>query len=164
MKNAALCLAALLCAGGCATKGPAASTSLAWPAGRFELAANITYDNRGSSQTDRFTADLEIGSDGSLTLNSSSGLCVEPSALRKDSDRERGERTFECGDVRYVLRPAGSRVIGQVTTSVQVQEVISTCVEYATDKDGNRVCMRTEEHTEMRTMIKQAPVDSRRVS
>ena len=160
MNKLAPSLAAALCAAGCATSGPAAQTSLVWPTGRYELEANVDYDTSRGARTERFTGELLVRTDGSLLLTSSSGACLDPSEIDKASDRERGERSFECGDVRYVLRPAGSRVVGQVAASVDVEVVVSTCIKYMTDKDGNQVCTQTDEHTETHREIKRAQVTS----
>ena len=160
MKRSLLCVF-LIVAGACSTTGAPTRGPAGWPEGRYLLEASVTYGNGGGTQVDRHTAELQIGHDGTMTLDSSSGLCQDPTEMDAASDRSLGRKTFLCGELRFELRPGGGGVFGQLVTTVNVQELVSRCVEYKMDATGNRVCARTEEHLESRSELKRVPLQSR---
>jgi hypothetical protein len=130
-----------------------------WPVGEFVLEASVSYDVRGQTRVDRHTADLEIAPGGVLTLISSSGLCQGPPLDQIGADEERGRRTFVCGgDTRYELRPIGRTVTGDFTAAVVEEEIVTECVEYRINPDGQRVCARTRETVVQRPTTKRARI------
>lgn len=110
--------------GGCATAGSTSDLPpepLSWPAGRFALVGEVQYqpDTRRTAPTASaiIRAELVIGSDGSMRLEGSPGSCVDrsPSTVRRD--QEHGQRTFPCGEMTFILKPAGETVTGEVWIS-----------------------------------------------
>jgi hypothetical protein len=95
--------------------GPAEQVAPAsWTPGRYALEAEV-----GNSLTDEtFTAQLTIGPDGTMTMNSSSGLCQTPTPSQVQRDQERGQATFECGDATWRLRAAPGTVRGDIRASI----------------------------------------------
>ena len=71
----------LLSVWGCSTSGSGPPPGpLSWPQGRFELDATVQYRpvSGGGVATAEYHAELEIGAEGSLHLESSSGICQDP--------------------------------------------------------------------------------------
>ena len=110
-------LAIVIATSACSSGGPSPGgrePSVSWTPGRYTLEATIpTADG-----SDELTADLRVGVDGTMTLLSSFGTCLQPTPNELRRDEQRGLRTFTCGDATYVLRPTTDRVRGRVRAIV----------------------------------------------
>ena len=101
----------------CSSSGggsPEQVAPLSWMPGRYALEATVGTELSAQD----FSAQLAIAADGSMTLNSSSGLCQAPTPSQVQSDLERGQATFECGDAVYRLRAASGTVRGNIQASI----------------------------------------------
>lgn len=100
----------------CSSGGPSAGPEppVSWTPGRYTLEATIP----SADGSDLLTADLRIGIDGTMTLRSSVGNCLEPTPRQLRRDEERRRRTFSCGDATFVIRPTSGRVRGEVRALV----------------------------------------------
>jgi hypothetical protein len=114
-----------------------------WTPGRYALEAVI-----GNGITDQeFRAVLTITPDGSMSLASSTGLCVDPTPAAADRDRASGQRTFECGEAVYRVRPTPNSVRGEIIASIL--EEYEDRIPCASASDAQRTCpiMRTRRVT-----------------
>jgi hypothetical protein len=111
----------------------------------------------------RQVADLTIDANGEMTLDSQSGLCRDPSPTVASEDTARRQRTFVCGDTTYQLRPGNGAILGNASTRVMEERVVTECVEYGVDANGNRVCTRYEDRRVMTRVVKQSRIQSRAV-
>jgi hypothetical protein len=136
---------------GCATAGSdsdSRAAPLSWPAGRYELEGSVEYreDTESSIRTARTShrGELEIESDGSMRLRSSSGICRDRQPNEVLQDQMRRERTFYCVEATYRLKPMGTQVRGTIAISVMegirrqgpcsrwnVVNGVRVCVEYS---------------------------------
>jgi len=151
-----------LCA--CASPGGAPRGEpgpLSWPPGHFDLRATISY--RMDTEAGRATretetrADLYIAPDGSMNLQSSSGLCQERSQAEIDMDRSRGWRSFPCRDAVFLLRPLGEGVGGEVRVSVNEGfRRRGDCMRYEQTATGGQVCVEYRWDVDYRNTTKRA--------
>jgi hypothetical protein len=114
-----------------------------WTPGRYEMEATV-----GSSISDQgFRAVLTIAPDGSMSLTSSTGLCVDPNPAAAERDQARAQRTFDCGDAAYTVRPVPAGVRGRIVASIL--EEYQDRIPCPTAADANRSCpiMRTRRVT-----------------
>ncbi len=139
-------------AAACSTAGggPAVPAGLVyWPPGRYALEATIQYERSTTYEARTITGELFgeliVTPNGSMILDSSSGSCRDPSPTEARRDESLGRRSFECGDVTFLLRPQGSRIGGEIVASVRedarergpcIQSVLGLntrdrCVQYA---------------------------------
>jgi hypothetical protein len=132
-----------------------------WPQGHYDLRATVSYrmDTERRTGTDRveIRADLIVGPEGSMSMQSSSGLCHEPTQAELDLDRARGGRTFPCQDATYHLTPLGGTVGGEVF--VRVSEGYRTrgnCARYEQTAGGSRVCIEYHWDVRFRESMKRA--------
>ena len=161
MKRAFVSLAIPIAVAACAGRATRTAEPAPWQAGRYSLEAAINYSSGGFEKRDEHTADLLISSQGELSMFSSSGVCLDPDAMQQGADQAAGKRTFQCGPVRYELRPAGSTVQGKIFTTVTEERVTTVCVKYATTPEGNRVCVETQERREQIQTKKSASLQVR---
>lgn len=133
-----------------------------WPEGDFDLRATISYrmDTESSTRTERqeFTARLHIAPDGSMELQSSSGLCHALNKDEMEAERVRGFRTFPCQGARYILRPLGHTVGGEIQASLQEgYRSRGSCMRYAqVGSTGERVCVEYRWEVHYRDATKRA--------
>ncbi len=141
----------LLVVGGCVgsrTGSDSEGERLPWQAGRYELSGSVRYrqdtEMIESSATLRYEAELEIGADGSMRMLSSSGLCLDRTPDQVARDQARWQRTFECNEVTYLLKPAPETIRGEmrviVTESIRSR---GPCIQYGT-VDNQQVCIAYE--------------------
>lgn len=119
----AIVLATTSCAsgGGPETLGP----PISWTPGHYTLEASVPTADGGSEE---LTADLRIRADGSMSLLSPIGSCRLPTERELERDEVRRQRTFDCGDAVYVVRPTVDRVRGEVRARVTEQyRVVVPC-------------------------------------
>jgi hypothetical protein len=98
----------------------------------------------GTTLSDQeFRAVLTVAPDGTMSLASSTGLCVDPNPAASDRDRANGQRTFECGEAVYRVRPTPSSVRGEIRASIL--EEYEDRLPCPTASDSQRMCpiMRT---------------------
>jgi hypothetical protein len=86
-----------------------------WTPGRYVLEARV---GRGSLSDQDFRAVLTVAPDGSMSMDSSTGLCRDPSPGRATQDEARGRGTFECGDATYFVQPTPGGVRGTIRASI----------------------------------------------
>jgi hypothetical protein len=86
-----------------------------WTPGRYVLEARV---GRGSLSDQDFRAVLTVAPDGSASLDSSTGLCRDPRPDQAGRDVALSQRTFECGDALYMLRPTSTGVRGDIRASI----------------------------------------------
>ena len=148
MKGSVSLLFMMVAATACSSAGGGPSSSsdpISWPAGEYVLEASVRYRQDSSfgtgSATERYIADLTITPSGSMTLDSSSGLCMDRLLNKVQGDAALGERTFECGNATFSLRPRGTSVGGEISVSVR-EEVRQRgpCIAYTTGANGQQVC------------------------
>lgn len=121
-----------------------------WTPGLYALEAGAGTD----SSAQEFRADLAIGADGTMSLSSSSGLCLAPTPSQIQRDQERGQATFECGEALYRLRAAPGTVRGDIRASMLEEYQAET----ACPPGGSGPCfiMRTQRVTrtaQLRVML-----------
>ena len=161
MKRAVVAFAIPIAVAACASRATRTAEPSPWQAGRYSLEAAINYSSGGFERRDEHRADLLISSQGEMSMFSSSGVCLDPDALQQGADQAGGKRTFQCGPVRYELRPAGGTVLGRIFTTVTEERVTTVCVKYATTPEGNRVCVETQEKREQIQTNKSASLQVR---
>jgi hypothetical protein len=140
----------------CSAAGTTPGAPPTWQTGRYELEASISYSYGGSSRTEERRAELLVEPGGALSLISSVGLCREPPPGERGEDEARGQRSFQCGEDRYTLRPAAQSVAGEMVVPVEESEVVRECARYETAPDGSRVCAEYRERMVTRTVMKRA--------
>lgn len=85
-----------------------------WTPGRYVLEATV-----GGSLSDQyFRAVLTVAPDGAIGMESSSGLCRDPSPSQRGQDEALSRRTFECGDATYSVQPSPTGVRGRISASI----------------------------------------------
>jgi len=108
----------VLATSACSSGGPSAGPEppVSWTPGRYTLDATIP----SADGFEQLTADLRIGVDGTMTLQSSSGNCLEPTPaeLRRIEQYRWRRRTFRCGDATYAITETSGRVRGVVRALV----------------------------------------------
>jgi hypothetical protein len=124
------------------TVGTGEGGTVPWTPGRYNLQATV---GTGSVTDQEFDAILTVAPDGSIGLSSSTGLCVDPTQAATARDRERGERTFECGEAVYRVRSTPSGVRGEVLASI-LEEYTET-VPCPTSSSGTCTVVRTRRVT-----------------
>jgi len=149
---------------GCATAGGGKQKPWEpppWTPGTYELVATVTYraDSELGINTDRVEhrGELIVAADQSLTFTSTSGLCRTQTPDEVQRDRARGQRSFNCQEAQYYLKPLGGSVGGKVTISVQ--EGIRTkgpCELWEDTPGGQRACVRYSWQVNHRVRSKQA--------
>ena len=134
----------LLSVWGCSTSGSRPPPGpLSWPQGRYELNATVQYRpvTGGTVTTAEYHAELEIGAEGYLHLQSSSGICQDPTPDLQLRDQTRGQRTFLCNDAVYVIKPMAETVRGTIhVTVIEAVQRQGECREWGT-VDNQRVCL-----------------------
>ena len=86
-----------------------------WTPGRYVLEARV---GRGSLSDQDFRAILTIAPDGAASMESSTGLCRDPRPDGVGRDLDWSQRTFECGDAFYILRPTSTGLRGEIRASI----------------------------------------------
>jgi hypothetical protein len=133
--------------------------------GEFELEADLQYRTEGpigtSTRRVKHKAVLTVVSDDDMQLMSSAGLCQ---ADRKDS-RVRNRR-FLCGEATYDIEPSGRALVsGHVSVRAEVMERgPRTCVQYRTNDDGSRTCIRWDQPLQTNWKSLRESLDVRRLS
>lgn len=123
-----------------------------WEPGRYVLEATLSSPGvRAGEPPARYQAELMVSLTGALTLTSSTGICRDPTF--PVDDRARGERTFECGEATYRLRPGPRTVTGQITAPIVVERTVTECVRYTTNSTGQQVCAEFRERVERSTRL-----------
>ena len=141
---------------GCATGGGQASQPLTWPPGQYLLEATVTYDavetytERGArrysdTRRDTHSADLYIEPDGSMRLDSHTGICQDPTPSQLQEDTRRRVRSFRCGDLMFVLRPGPGTVTGGVQARVRIEIRGRRCLSFTPTAGAGTVCAAYEE-------------------
>ena len=124
------------------TVGTGEGGTVPWTPGRWSMEATV---GTGSITDSEYSGILTIAPDGAMSLESSSGLCVEPTRAATARDRERGERTFECGEAVYRVRSTPSGVRGEIVASI-LEEYTET-VPCPTTSTGTCTVVRTRRVT-----------------
>jgi hypothetical protein len=157
MSRSIVMMAALLIAG-CASGGGggAADEAADWVPGAYVLEGRVPQVASGRADYVEFTAELVIGPDGTLSLTSRDGLCQDPDPAQAVLDAQRRQQTFVCGDVRYELRPGANAPRGEITATVEDQEVVLQCLRYERRPDGTQVCVETRESIVIQRNLKRA--------
>jgi len=119
-------------------------TTVPWTPGRYAMEATV---GTGSITDQEFRAVLTVAPDGSMSLDSSTGLCQAPPPPAVGQQQALGQRTFQCGDAVYTVRPTPSGVRGNLRASV-LEEYPAT-VPCPIGSAAQRVCtiMRTRRVT-----------------
>jgi hypothetical protein len=86
-----------------------------WTPGRYVLEATV---GRGSLSDQDFSAILTIAPDGSASMESSTGICRDPRPDQAGRDDALSQRTFECGDALYMVRPTPAGVRGRISATI----------------------------------------------
>jgi hypothetical protein len=133
--------------GACATtktqlrEAARAENPVAWPVGIYDVAGNISFTGAfvpaGENRSYHATLIVDPGNTVQLT-DASTGLCGEPASVR-------GDRTgFGCGDASFSFYTDGVAIWGTVTRTISVQLPAGEmrCMQYRTDEQGNRTCVR----------------------
>ena len=139
--GSAVLLAALACSPP-STYSTGTGGPVPWTPGRYVLEATI-----GTSLSDQvFRAVLTVAPDGSMSLDSSTGLCRDPRPDQAGRDEALSRRTFECGDAVYQVQPTPGAVRGRISATIlEEYEAQVACPPTST----RRVChiMRTRRVT-----------------
>ncbi len=149
MRTVALGVFAAVACGTPSTYSTGTGGPVPWTPGRYALEAVI-----GDRVTDQeFRAVLTIAPDGGMSLASSTGLCVDPTPAATDRDRATGQRTFECGEAVYRVRPTPGSVRGEIRASIL--EEYEDRIPCANASDAQRMCpiMRTRRVTRDASLV-----------
>ncbi len=128
----------------CSSGGGGAPEQVApvsWMPGRYALEASVGREMTGQE----FRADLTVAPDGTMTLDSSSGLCLRPTPSQVLADQARGQATFDCGDAVFRLRAIPGSVRGEIVASVLEESRTQTACPVG--QAGPCYIMRTERVT-----------------
>jgi len=106
-------LGALACASP-STYSTGTGGTVPWTPGRYVLEATIG----GSLSDQHFRAVLTVAPDGSTSMDSSTGLCRDPSPAQAGQDEALARSTFECGDATYFVQPTPSGVRGRISATI----------------------------------------------
>ncbi|MGE0157933.1 MAG: hypothetical protein AB7T31_00900 [Gemmatimonadales bacterium] len=112
---AAVMLGALACAPP-STYSTGTGGPVPWTPGRYVLEATV---GTGSLSDQDFRAVLTIAPDGDMTLDSSTGLCRDPTLSQLHQDEASAQRSFECGDAYYRVQPTPGGVRGDIRATIQ---------------------------------------------
>ncbi len=113
--SAMVLLASVACssAGGGGSEGAGAAPNPGTP-GRYYLEAPV----RLTLSAQAYTGELTVLSQDQITLAASSGLCQPPTPADLQRDLGAGERTFGCGEARWVVRPVPGGVRGTIQATI----------------------------------------------
>jgi hypothetical protein len=136
----------------CASAPRAPAEPLAWPPGEYYLEATVTYAGGTGQRRDLYSADLYIGGDQSLRMDSHFSTCLEPTPAELERDARRGVRTFRCGEALVELRPQSTTVIGTLQIVVQEEYLEEVCIQ----RNANGVCTQTISTIRTRPVRKRA--------
>ena len=150
MKGSSFLLLLPMAAAACSATGggPAwADRLLYWPPGQYVLEASVRYDRATEfavgTVTEEYMADLNIATNGSMILTSSSGSCQDPSPAETRRDESQGRKSFQCGNVTYYLRPTGGSIGGEILASVPEEtRERGPCIRSAPLADDGQRCAR----------------------
>lgn len=142
---------------GCASAGPPPEP-VSWPVGQFLLEGTVSYEAGFGQRRDTHIAHLTIARDGTLTLDSETGVCRLPTPVELERDERNRRRTFRCGDVTFEVRPGSSAVVGRLEAEVMMDREVRRCVEYTTNANGQRVCTRYRSYVESVRVTREAPL------
>ena len=113
---------------------------VAWPVGYFEVSGRVSFHNpyvpAGESRTLHETLVVEPGN--VVTL------CGETAVVK-------GDRTgFGCVDGSVALTTDGERIWGTITRTVSFRRPTGEmrCIQYRTEEDGTRTCVRWDRDQE----------------
>ena len=125
MKGSRSLLLMVVAASACSSTGGAPASPprpVSWPIGEYALEATVEYRddglNRSNTVREDYSVDLAIGPGGSLVLLDPPGVCRDPTRPEVERDEALHRRTFRCGDLTYVVEPAGSTIRGELTATV----------------------------------------------
>lgn len=118
-----------------------------WPVGSFTFSGRLEYRirNRGSTApppAQAVNGDLLVASDGSVTVSTGFGTCVE-----RDTKRA-AARSFSCGDASISLITDGEVIRGWMSLGGIMDEKPSgeqRCKRWRTDDQGRRTCIEWEQ-------------------
>jgi hypothetical protein len=110
-----------------------------WTPGRYVLEATV---GRGTLSDQDFRAILTVAPDGSASMESSTGLCRDPRPDQAGRDDALSQRTFECGDAVFVVRPTSTGVRGDIRASI-LEEYEATVACPPTSTRASCTIMRT---------------------
>jgi hypothetical protein len=97
---------------------------------------------RGTLSDQDFRAILTVAPDGSASMESSTGLCRDPRPDQAGRDDALSQRTFECGDAVFVVRPTSTGVRGDIRASI-LEEYEATVACPPTSTRSSCTIMRT---------------------
>lgn len=129
---------------------------LSWPQGRYLLEGTVAYNSGLGTRRDTHIAHLVVGPGGAMALDSETGVCRDPTEADLRRDRRAQRRTFQCGDVVWVLRPASATVVGEIHATVMEDREVRECVQYRVNADGQRVCIRSRSVVESQRVTREA--------
>jgi len=130
MRRSALAAPLLPLVWACASGGGAPAGPLVWPAGTYYLEATVSYPGNNGTQRDLYSADLYIGPDQSMRLDSHAGVCRDPTPPEVERAASRRIMSFRCGDLTFELRPGAGTVTGDVIAVVQEGRTVTECVRF----------------------------------
>ena len=139
MKGSSSLLLLLVAVPACSSTGGAPASPpgpVSWPIGEYALEATVEYQddglNRPNTAREDYFVDLAIGPGGSLALLNPPGVCRDATRPELERDEALRRRTFRCGDLTYVVEPAGSTIRGELTAIVNERiRRRGTCIEYS---------------------------------
>lgn len=145
MKTATALLVAAALAGCATTRSQmmqADARPASWPGGVYNVTGRVSFTADGTALSDRnrtYTATLIVDPGNQLSLiDSNAGTCG--GAARAET----AYLSFGCGDVTFSFSTDDETITGSVTASVtyQVRTGEERCIQYQTDPQGNRTCVR----------------------
>jgi hypothetical protein len=129
--------------------------------GTYDLVATVNYrmDSELGTRTERqeHRAELIVAPDQTLSFTSTSGLCRTQTPDELQRDRARRQRSFDCQDAHFTLKPMAGSVGG--TVGITVQEGIrkkGPCKRWEDTAGGQRTCAVYSWQVSYRTLNKRA--------
>lgn len=133
------------CAGTRTASRPAGEAVL-WPVGTWEVAGRVTFPAEVPASASRvYRATLIVDAGNTIQLvHSDAGACGGGTRSRE------GVWTFRCGEVGFRLDSDGETIVGSLwaTTTFFARTGERRCLQYRTDPDGRRECVRWDEPDE----------------
>ncbi len=147
MRPLRLCPLAAGLLAGCATPGgtPAPSGPVVWPTGNYMASARLQYTTGsvrpGTSARRLVETEVRVESDGTISLTTGDGVCLEAESHRA------AERNFTCGQTVFQLVLDGETIRGTATAPVTYWvRGWSVCTRWGKNESGQTECLPTEDH------------------
>ena len=136
----------LLVVAACASARRAPGDPYRWVPGVYQIEGELRYrsdtPDRERTERLRILGDVTIGQEGPISFEVPLGVCLEPEPTQDRVIERRNGWDLRCGEAGFTLWPEQNRIRGRVSMMVTELRRVGACVQYTTDANGQRSCVR----------------------